>query len=138
MIARAVLVGNLTRDPEQIAGGKGCTFGLAVNQRVKKGDEWQDHASFFDIVVWGKQAENCMKYLDKGSRAAVDCEVRQERWEKDGNKRSAVKFIAQTVQFLSDSSGGNGGGGERFTPQTDVPADTPTTGGTKPDEDIPF
>lgn len=143
MIARVVLIGNLTRDPEGIADGRGCTFGLAVNQRVKRGEEWQDHASFFEVVVWGKQAENCMSYLNKGSRAAVDGALRQERWEKDGQKRSAVKVIAQTVQFLGDAGGGgNGGnGGQRFTPQNgEIPFDQPAApaAGSQFGDDIPF
>lgn len=137
-IASAVLVGNLTADPESIANGNGCTFGLAVNQRIKKGDEWQDHASFFNIVVWGKTADACEKYLSKGSKAAVEAEVRQERWTTDGgDKRSTVKFIARTVQFLGDPKERSDDGG-RFEP--DVPADTgdfaPATAGA--DDDIPF
>lgn len=133
-IATAVLVGNLTGDPETIANGNGCTFGLAVNQRIKKADEWQDHASFFNIVVWGKAAEACVKYLGKGSKAAVDAEVRQERWESDGNKRSTVKFIARSVQFLGDSKGG---GGSR---EPDVPADQRDfqSAASSTDDDIPF
>jgi len=105
------LVGNLTRDPElREAGGTSvCDLGLAVNERIKRKGEWQEEASFFDITVWGNQADACAKYLHKGSPVAVGGSLRQERWEKDGQNRSKVKVIARTVQFLGGKNGDSDG-----------------------------
>jgi single-strand DNA-binding protein len=116
-----ILAGNLTADPELIANGKGCKFGIAVNERIKRGDEWQDHASFFDVVVWGNAAASCSEHLSKGARVGIDGRLRQERWEKDGSKRSAVKIVAEWVQFL---------GARQQEP-------APATAGAA-DDDIPF
>ena len=120
-IARAVIIGNLTRDPEPIAEGKGARLGLAVNDRIKRGDEWTNYASFIDITVWGHSAKACLEYLHKGDPLAVDGRLRQERWQdKDGNNRSAVKVIADNVQFL--------GGRRSANESAEAPAD----------EDAPF
>lgn len=133
-----MLVGNLTRDPESIADGRGCTLGLAVNERIKRGEEWEDYASFFEVVVWGNQAKAIVQYLSKGQRVGVQGSLRQERWEKDGQNRSAVKVHAFTVMFPPKGEGSNGSG--YSAPASDVPADeftaAPTSGAS--DDDIPF
>jgi single-strand DNA-binding protein len=108
--ARVTLVGNLTRDPElrQTPGGTSvCQFGVAVGRRYKDNSgQWVDKASFFDVVVWGQQGENCAQYLSKGREVAVDGRLDQRSWEaQDGSKRSKVEIIAETVVFL----GGQGG-----------------------------
>jgi single-strand DNA-binding protein len=108
--ARVTLVGNLTRDPElrQTPGGTSvCQFGVAVGRRYKDNSgQWVDKASFFDVVVWGQQGENCAQYLSKGREVAVDGRLDQRSWDaQDGSKRSKVEIIAETVVFL----GGQGG-----------------------------
>ena len=98
-----VLVGRLTREAETkfTSGGMAiCSFSLAVNQRVKKGDGWADEASFFDCNVFGKTAENVGKYLVKGKQVAIDGRIKQDRWEKDGQTRSRVVINADNVQLL--------------------------------------
>jgi single stranded DNA-binding protein len=74
--ARVTLVGNLTRDPElrQTPNGNSvCQLGVAVGRRFKDASgQWVDKASFFDIVVWGAQGENCAQYLSKGRQVAID------------------------------------------------------------------
>ena len=140
-INRVVLVGNLTRDPElrQTPNGKSvCTLGLAVNERYKnEAGEWVERPNFFDIVVWGAQAENCERYLSKGRAIAVDGRLSYRAWEaQDGSKRQAVEIIADTVQFLG--SRGDAEGGERqFVPSgaADAGADFPSS---PADDDIPF
>lgn len=102
---RVIVVGNLTRDPEykiiNNATGAGCTtFGIAVNEKIKKGDVWEDYANFFDVTVFGKTATACADHLSKGKPVLVEGRLRQRRWEKDGAKRSAVEIIADNVQFL--------------------------------------
>ena len=98
------LLGNLTRDPELkfTQGGSAlCKFGLAVNQKYKKGDEWVEDPVFVDITVWGKQAENCAEYLKKGSPVLVDGRLNFSQWETDdGQKRSKLDVTAMSVQFL--------------------------------------
>lgn len=102
-INRVTLVGRLTRDAElryTSGGTPNASFSLAVNRSVKKGDQWTDEASFFDVILWGKMGESLAKYLLKGSQIAVDGELRQERWEKDGQKHSKVQIVADTIQLL--------------------------------------
>jgi len=107
-INRVILTGNLTREPELRAtpsGSSVCDLGLAVNERTKVGGEWTDRVNFFNVVVFGKTAENCAMYLSKGSAIALDGRLRYESWEKDGQKRSTVKVVADTVQFLGARDG---------------------------------
>ena len=75
------------------------------------------------MTVWGAQGENCAQYLAKGRPVAVDGRLEWREWQdKEGNKRQSVDIIADSVQFLGSREGGENGG--RFTPQSDVPADT--------------
>ncbi len=93
-----VLQGNVTREPEVkvFAGGSQVTeFGVAVNRRVKKNDEWVDEVNFFDVKYWGK------KGLGKGDAVVLKGELRQETWETDGNKRSKVVVVADTVTLFT-------------------------------------
>jgi single-strand DNA-binding protein len=132
-INRVVLTGNLTRDPELRATGGGtsvCDLGIAVNSREKVGGDWQDRADFFNVTVWGNQAENAAKYLTKGSPVAIDGRLRFESWEADGQKRSAVKIVAQAVQYLSTK-----GDGESQSSPEPVAAGAMSGGG---EDDIPF
>ena len=144
-INRVVLTGNLTRDPELNATSTGtsvCKLRLAVNTRRRDASgEWVDKPNYFDITVWGAQGENCAQYLSKGRPVAVDGRLEWREWEdKDGNKRQAIDVIADSVQFLGSRDGGENGG--RFTPQSDVPADTadfqPAATSSSGDDDIPF
>jgi len=108
-----VLIGRLTRDAElkSIASGQAvCKFSIAVNRRRKNGDQWEDEANFFDIVVWGRQGESLHQYLIKGKMVAVDGELRQDRWQQDGQNRSKVEIVANNIQLLGGNSGGGGGG----------------------------
>jgi len=110
-IARVMLVGNLTRDPElrQTPGGNSvCQMGVAVGRRYKDASgQWVDKASFFDVVVWGAQGENCAQYLHKGSQVSIDGRLDQRSWEaQDGSKRSKVEIVAEQVVFGSNNQGG--------------------------------
>lgn len=101
---KTILMGNLTKDPEiryTPSGTAVANFGLAVNHRYKQGDEMKDEVCFIDIVVFGKQAENCGQYLSKGQGVIIDGRLQQRRWEsEDGQKRSKHEVVAQSVQFL--------------------------------------
>ena len=126
-INRVVLTGNLTRDPElrSTPGGTSvCSLRIATNTRRKdQSGNWVDKPNYFDVTVWGAQGENCAQYLQKGRPVAVDGRLEWREWQdQQGNKRQSVEIIADSVQFLGSREGGENGG--RFTPQTDVPADT--------------
>ena len=147
-INTVVITGNLTRDPELRHTGSGtsvCGMRVAVNSRRKDRDgNWNDKANYFDVTVFGAQGENCANYLSKGRPVAVEGRLDWQEWEKDGQKRSKVEIIANTVQFLgSRDGGGEGGNGNGFTPQSDVPADTSDfqgagVSGGGSEDDIPF
>lgn len=112
-VNHVTLIGRLTRDAElkYTSGGFAISnFSIAVNRRRKDGDQWIEEASFFDINLYGKSAESLKQYLIKGKQIAVDGELRQDRWEKDGQKYSKVVIAANNVQLLGGNSGGNSNG----------------------------
>jgi single-strand DNA-binding protein len=112
-INQVVLVGRLTRDAElkYTAGGQAvCKFSVAVNRRKKSGEQWVDEANFFDIVLWGRQGESLNQYLVKGKLVGVNGELRQDRWEQDGQNRSKVEIVAANLQLLGGGAGGGGNG----------------------------
>lgn len=132
-LARVVLIGNLTQDPEEFSAG--CKFGVAVNGKVKQGDEWVERASFFQVTVFGKQAEIATKYLSKGSPVAIDGRLHQDRWTTDGgDNRSAVKVISENLTLISTRDGQGGGQSDAPPAQASDPAPT----GPPSDDDIPF
>ena len=112
---KVILMGNLTKDPEvrfTPSGTPVATFSLAVNRRYKQGEELKDEVCYIDIVVFGKQAENCGQYLGKGHGVIVDGRLQQRRWETDdGQKRSKHEVVAQTINFLPKRSEPSGTGG---------------------------
>jgi single-strand DNA-binding protein len=145
-INRVILTGNLTKDPElrSTSGGTSvCKLRIACNTRRRDASgEWVDKPNYFDVTVWGAQGENCATYLQKGRPVAVDGRLEWREWEAEGGgKRQAVEIIADSVQFLGGREGGENG--QRFTPESDVPADTsdftpaPSGPGAGQD-DIPF
>ena len=114
-INHVIEIGRLTRDAEVTYTPGGMAVGkisIAVNRRVKKGQDWVDEANYFDVSIFGKQAEGLKPYLTKGKQIAVDGFLKQDRWEKDGQKHSAVKIVANDIQLLGGRDGGsqNNGG----------------------------
>jgi single-strand DNA-binding protein len=118
-INRVILVGRLTRDAElkyTPSGQAVCKFSIAVNRIRKNGEQWVDEANFFDITLWGRQGEAITKFLVKGKLVGIDGELRQDRWQQDGQNRSKVEIVADNVQLLganpagaNPASGGDGG-----------------------------
>ena len=109
-----VLVGRLTRDSELKYTKSGmpiARFSLAVNRSRKQDDQWVDETSFFDIDFWGKGAEAVNRYLTKGQQVGVEGELRQDRWEQDGQARSKVLVNASNVRLLGNAPAGQGSGG---------------------------
>ncbi len=143
-INRVTLVGRLTRDPELRhlpSGTPVLQMGLAVNGRQKDdADNWTDKPNFFDIKVFGNQAEMLSQHLSKGRRVGIDGRLDWSSWEaQDGSKRSKVEVVAQSVQFLdSRAEGAEPGGQPQYVPQGDVAANTSDFGPPTADDDIPF
>ena len=112
-INKAMVFGNLTRDPELRAlpsGAPVCSFSIATNRTYKKADGTkQEEVEFHNIVVFGRQAENCAQYLKKGSTAYVEGRIKTRSWEKDGVKHYKTEINADTVQFGPRSSGQGAG-----------------------------
>lgn len=113
---KAMVFGNLTRDPEMRAlpsGGNVCSFGLATNRVYKKQDGSKaEQTEFHNIVVFGRQAETCAQYLKKGSSAYVEGRLQTRSWEGEKGKQYKTEIIAERVQFGPRSSGGAARGGE--------------------------
>jgi single-strand DNA-binding protein len=143
-INRVTLVGRLTRDPELRhlpSGTPVLQLGVAVNGRQKDdAGNWTDKPNFFDVKVFGNQAEMLAQHLGKGRRIGVDGRLDWSSWEaQDGSKRSKVEVIAQSVQFLDSRGDAEGGQQPQFVPAgatTEPNADF--GGGAAPDDDIPF
>ncbi len=114
-----ILVGNLTRDVElkytqnQLAIGK---FGLAVNDRVKRNNEWVDEATFVDITLFGRTAEIANEYLSKGSSVLIEGRLKLDTWETDGQKRSKLHVIGERMQMLGARGGAASGGASHRSP----------------------
>lgn len=112
-INHVVLVGRLTRNAELKYTNSGAAvskFSIAINQRRKKDDQWVDESHFFDIVLWGKSAEAINQYLVKGKQVGVEGQLRQNRWEQEGQARSKVEIFATNVMLLGGGGGGRQGG----------------------------
>ena len=102
---KVFLMGNLTRDPELRyvpSGTAVATFDIAVNRvYTLQSGEKKEETSFFRVVVWARRAEVCAEYLTKGSPVLVEGRLRSRSWQaQDGQKRSTIEVIAQSVQFL--------------------------------------
>jgi single-strand DNA-binding protein len=149
-INRVIITGNLTADPELRSlpsGTSVCKLRVACNTRRKDNatGDWVDKPNYFDVTVWGAQGENCARYLSKGRPVAVDGRLEWREWETpEGQKRQAIDIIADSVQFLGGRDEGPGGG-NGFTPRSDIPVDTndfaaaPAGGSSSAaDDDIPF
>lgn len=108
---KAMVFGNLTRDPElrSTPGGQQvCSFSIATNRIYKKADGSKgEDAQFHNIVVWGRQAETCAQYLKKGSSAYIEGRLQTRSYDnKEGQKQYRTEIVAETVQFGPRSQGG--------------------------------
>ncbi len=130
---KVIIMGNLTRDPEMRALNSGtaiAAFTVAVGERFKARDGgWQERTNFIDCEMFGPRAEAFAKYHGKGSQAFIEGRLRLDQWEdKEGNKRSKLKVVAENFEFVGGK--GDGGGGGRSS----------RAGSAKPEvyDDIPF
>ena len=136
---RVFLCGHLTRDPElkYIPSGTAvCDIGLAVNEKVKQGDEWVEVALFTEVTLWARTAEVASEFLTKGSPVLIEGRLKLDQWEdQEGNKRSKLKVIGERMQMLSSK-----GEGQQRPPKDDAysaPAE-PSNPAHTPNPDIPF
>lgn len=124
---KVILIGNLTRDPElsQTSGGiPYCKMSIAVSRAFANADG-ERQADFFNIVTWRGLAENCHKYLKKGSKVGVSGYLQTRTYEQDGIKKYATDIVAEDVEFLSPKAENESKTNNKNTPQIE-------------DDDLPF
>ena len=137
-VNKAILVGNLGRDPELRHTPNGqavVNFTLATSETwMDKSGERQERTEWHRIVVWGKTAENCAQYLAKGRTVYIEGRIQTREWEdKEGQKQRTTEVVAQTVQFLGGPRGsGAAASGQPEPSQGGEPSPQPQG------EDIPF
>ncbi len=154
---RATIIGNLTREPEirQIPSGQSvCSFAVATNRSWTSADgQKQEATEFHNIVAWGKLAEICAQYLNKGRKVYIEGRLQTRDWEgQDGVRRYRTEIVAENLIILDRGTGpaatsvpsnpgfSMGGGSKTFTPPPPPMKDDPAP---NPDdeikiEDIPF
>ena len=159
-VNKVILIGHLGADPEMRytpSGAGVCEFRLATSESWKdKNGQRQERTEWHRIVVWGKMAEICSKYLAKGRQVFIEGRIQTRSWDdKEGQKRYMTEIVANEVQFLSSGrdggggggGGGAGGGGGRRGGGDDGPPPPDDFGGGGggfggggggPDDDIPF
>ncbi len=112
-VNRVIIAGNLTRDPQVkfFANERAkAEFGMAMSHKYKSGEETKEETTFVDVECWGKTAELAGQYLTKGRACLVEGRLKLDQWEdKDGQKRTKLKVVADSIQFLDT---GNRGGRE--------------------------
>lgn len=114
-VNKAIVIGNLGADPEERTTQSGTTV---ANFRVATNRNWTDDAGqkqqeteWHRIVVFGRQAENCIQYLEKGRQVYVEGRIQTREWDdSDGNTQYTTEIVGRNVQFLSGGSQGGGGG----------------------------
>ena len=101
---KVLLIGNLTKNPELRHTPSGMAvvdLRLAANRKFKTASgENRDEACFVNVTVWGRQAETCAQYLQKGSPILVEGRLKYDEWEKDGQKQSRLSIVAERTQFM--------------------------------------
>jgi len=120
------LVGRLTRDADirYTQGGAGiCHFSIAVNRRKRTGEnQWEDEANFFDCSLFGKTAVSMQPYLLKGKQVSVLGELRQSKWDSDGQQKSRVEIAVNSLQLLGSNPNSSAQGGYTPAPKGPAPA----------------
>jgi single-strand DNA-binding protein len=137
---RVILLGNLTRNVEVRFTPQGTAvtdIGLAVNERVKRQDQWVEDVTFVDVTLWGRTAEIAGEYLAKGSPVLIEGRLKLDTWEQDGQKKSKLKVVGERLQLLgSRGGGGERSGDDRFSEKQH--AESVASSGAPPDDEVPF
>jgi single-strand DNA-binding protein len=153
-INKVMLTGRLTRDPETkyLPSGQAVTqLSVAVSRNFKdKNGEWKEDTSFIDVEVWGQAAERAAETLRKGRPVFVEGRLKQDTWEKDGQKQSKIRVSADRVTGFDvptrgsadgggHDDGGDFGGGGSSAPRQSRPSSRPSSGGrTQPSDGVDF
>lgn len=155
-VNKVILVGNLGQDPEiryTASQMPICNMRVATAERRKGQDgEWAEHTEWHTVVAFGKQAENCGKFLQKGRQVYIEGRIQTRKWQdKEGNNRYSTEVIANTIEFLGgrggqsessgDSYGGSnfgGGGSDSSYGGGFEPSSGGGSGISLDDDDIPF
>lgn len=137
---KAILIGNLTRDPESKVTGSGTavtTFTLAVNRRFKNANGNRE-TDYINVVAWRQTAELCARYLAKGRKVCVVGQIQTRSYDaQDGTKRYVTEVIADEVEFLGGKNDGSQGG----SPASEGGTAMPGGGGSfteVDDDELPF
>lgn len=149
--SKAIICGNITRDPElrsTPSGAKVCSFSVAVNRTYRDANGAnQESVSFIDCSAWGKAAEILEQYAKKGTGILVSGRLDQRSWEdkNSGQKRSRVEIVVEDFNFLGGNGAGADGGNSRASAGANssdgadvVPDDIPDDGSEVALDDIPF
>ena len=140
---KAILIGNLTRDPETMTTSSGitkCNFTVAVQRRFANAQGVRE-ADFIPVVCWRQTAELCARYLSKGRKVAVEGSIQTRSYDaQDGTKRYVTEIVADSVEFLSSrEDGGRQGGFDAPAPAPRASAPANNGGFTEVDDDeLPF
>lgn len=141
---KAILIGNLTRDPETrtTSGGVSvCTFTIAVNRRFANAQGVRE-ADFINIVAWRQLADTCARFLQKGRKVCVTGSIQTRTYDaQDGSKRYATEVVADEVEFLNSPNSTNGGsrGFDDMPVPPEMPSNGPVNTITQVDDDeLPF
>ncbi len=137
---KVMLMGNLTRDPEIRYTPKGTAvleIGMAMNRRYKVEEEWKEEVTFVDVTFWGRSAETITQYCKKGRSLFVEGRLQLDTWEDkaSGQKKSRLRVVGDTFQFVGPREGGEGGGssgggsGDYGARSSSPPAARPANGG---------
>lgn len=146
---RAMIIGNLTRDPETRTTASGQTvtsFGVATSSQWKDASgQKQERVEYHNIVAWGKLAEICQQYLGKGRKVYVEGRLQTREWQgQDGVKKNRTEIVAENMIMLDRAPQGQGGQGVSWTPKAQDAASAPAPAMAAPVEeeikieDIPF
>lgn len=101
-INHVFITGNVTRDPDLSATAGGTSvlsFGIAVNESRRVGQQWEEYANYFDVTIFGNRAEALSRIMKRGMHVAISGRLKYRSWEKDGQRRSKVEIIANEVEL---------------------------------------
>jgi single-strand DNA-binding protein len=138
-VNKAILIGNLGRDPElryTPSGAAVCTFSIATSEkwRDKQTNEMKESTNWHNIVLWGKQAELAKQYLTKGSPVYIEGRIQTRSWDDNGVKKYITEIVGQRLQFLGRRTGEAATEGDA-PPPPEADAAPPLT---EEDDDLPF
>ena len=141
---KAILIGNLGRDPEISHAHSGvpiAKFSLATSEKWKDKytGEMQERTEWHRITAFGKLAEICMEYLSKGKQVCIEGRIQTSSWEKDGITRYNTEIIASTMKMLgSRNSGGYYRPPKTSEASSEIPEDSGSSDPETEEEEIPF